>query len=74
MDREMNQRHLELAEQHIVQGTAHVERQRELVAKLVADGHKGEIVEEAKELLKQFESMLALHIEDRDRIKKELAQ
>ncbi len=71
MDRDTILTHLALAEHHVAVGEVHVERQRLIVEELERDGH-AQTLNEAKELLKRFEEVLALHIEDRDRLKKML--
>ena len=48
----------------------HVARQREIVAELANDGRD---LRAAQALLVQFETMLAHHIADRDRMRMELA-
>jgi len=48
----------------------HVARQREIVAELANDGRD---LRSAQALLVQFETMLAHHIADRDRMRMELA-
>ena len=71
MDRQMLAEHLTLAEAHVEQGIRHIERQREIIAELARDGHD---TASARDLLRQFEETLKLHIGDRDRIVAELAQ
>ena len=70
MDRAMLERHLAQAERHIAEGTVHVGRQREIVVELANDGRD---LESAQALLVQFQTMLAHHIADRDRIRAELS-
>jgi len=69
-DRARLERYLAQAERHIAEGEDHVARQRDLVAELAKDGHDQRL---AQELLNQFETTLASHIADRDRIRAELA-
>jgi hypothetical protein len=69
-DRAMLERHLAQAERHVSDGEHTVARQREIVAKLVKDGHDSRM---AQELLTQFEQSQAIHVADRDRIRSELA-
>jgi hypothetical protein len=69
MQRAMLVRHLEMARRHVAEGERHVARQRELVAELERDGHD---TAQSRDLLKQFEELLALHVSDRDRIEQEL--
>jgi hypothetical protein len=70
MDRQMIVDRLRLAEQHVKDGEAIVERQRVLVALLTAHGHPTTM---AKELLAQFTRTLDTQISDRDRLQRELA-
>ena len=63
-------RHLAQAERHVAEGMDHVARQREIVAELANDGRD---LRSAQALLVQFETMLADHIADRDRMRMELA-
>lgn len=65
--------HLKQAERHVADGARHVERQREIVAELEADGH-GAAARQAAALLVQFEEVQALLVADRDRLIKELAE
>jgi len=69
IDRQLWQEHLAQAERHVAQGQQHVTRQRRVIAELECDGHDAKA---ARQLLKQFEEMLALHIADRDRLREEL--
>jgi hypothetical protein len=71
VDREMIMEHLSTAERHVAEGEMHVERQRILVENLARDRHD---TKQAEALLKQFEEVLALHMQDRDRLLKELAE
>jgi len=70
MDREMLQNELEMAERHVLEGEHHVARQREIVAELARDGHN---TSKAAILLRTFEDLQAIHVADRDRLRKELA-
>jgi hypothetical protein len=71
LDREMIMEHLSTADRHVAEGEMHVERQRILVENLARDRHD---TKQAEALLKQFEEVLALHMQDRDRLLKELAE
>ena len=71
MEREMLMEHLSQAERHVAEGMMHVERQRNLVENLARDGHD---TTQSEGTLKQFEETLALHIQVRDRLLKELAE
>jgi len=63
--------HLAQARRHIAEGELHVARQRELVAKLERDAHDAR---QARQTLNQFEELQQLHLADRDRLEKELAE
>jgi len=69
--RSVGKEHLELAERHVAQGQRHVEEQRARVAELELHGHD---TTEALLLLGQFEEMLDLHRNDRDRLLQELKE
>ena len=58
------------AERHILIGEGHVSEQRRLIDELERDGHD---VTSAKELLATFEESLWLHVQHRDRLRKELS-
>ena len=62
---------LEQAERHAVEGAAHIARQIEIVSQLEGQGHDAT---QARALLKQFEDLQALHVADRDRLRKELEE
>lgn len=59
------------AERHIALGEQHVVQQEELVTKLRADGHD---TAQAEALLAEFQDLLKLHRDDRDRIAAALAE
>ncbi len=67
--RELLEKHLALAEEHIAKGTRFVARQRELVEELERDGHD---TRQARHTLAQFEQLQALHIAEWDRLRREL--
>ena len=69
MDRAMLAEHLVQAECHIVLGESHLERQRGVVAEYRRQGLNAT---EAVDLLKRFEKLQAMHVADRDRLRKEL--
>jgi hypothetical protein len=71
MDRAMVLRHLEAAERHVAEGAQHIQRQREIVAKLEADQHTDAAVE-ARAVLETFLETQEMHEQDRDRILAEL--
>ena len=65
----MLQDHLAQAECHVAEGERNIARQREIVAQLECDGHDAD---QAARLLRSFEELQALHVADRDRLRKEL--
>ena len=67
----MLRRHLAEAKAHVEMGSKTLARQRELIAELERDGHDST---QARAMLKQFEEVQAMHITDRERILRELAQ
>jgi hypothetical protein len=69
MAHELLKKHLEQAERRVLDADRHVMRQRDLVAELERDGHD---TTEANTLLRRFEELLVLHIQVRDRLRKEL--
>jgi hypothetical protein len=71
MDRAMVLEHLEMAHRHVSDGERHVARQRALIAELDRDGHDSW---RARLLLQQFEDMLRLHVQERDRLEKMAAE
>lgn len=68
----MIERHLAQAEAHVAQGEVHLARQREIVSELERDGHD-EAALTARDLLATFEQTQQSHVEDRDRLREELA-
>jgi hypothetical protein len=70
MDRAMIKRHLAQAERHVLEGERHVARQRQIAASLVEHEVSARL---ARDLLAQFEKLLALHVADRDRLRAQLA-
>jgi hypothetical protein len=70
-DRDSVSRHLELANKHVADGQRRVEAQLNLVIRLERDGHD---TGQAKRLLEQFEQILALQLQTRDRILQELGE
>ncbi|MBV9221997.1 MAG: hypothetical protein JO366_03220 [Methylobacteriaceae bacterium] len=71
MDRNILVRHLTQAEDHVAKGKRHLQQQREIVAKLNGEGGGST---RAQRLLNLFEEMQALHVADRERLKKALAE
>jgi hypothetical protein len=65
----MLQDRLSAAERHVAEAGRHLANQRELVAYLEREGHDAA---EAARLLDQLEEGLAIHIAERDRLRKEL--
>lgn len=63
--------HLAMAERHVSEGLAHVERQKRIIADLERDGHDAG---EARALLESFVELQELHEQDRDRLRRELSQ
>ena len=62
---------LEMAERHVLEGERHIARQRRLLAWLEqADRGKSESAKVAREILTTFEKIQALHVADRDRLKR----
>jgi hypothetical protein len=62
--------HLAQAERHVAEGQRHIAKQRALIDELARDGHDTAL---AVELLHEFERTQASHVEERDRIRAELA-
>jgi hypothetical protein len=67
MDRSILLAHLARAEQHLAESDIHVQRQREIVARLARDGDAEELGR-AQQLLARFEEMHATHAADRERV------
>jgi hypothetical protein len=68
MDRAMLEAHLAQAERHVAEGERHLTRQREIITELKEHGHDWRA---AMDLFHRFEEMQALHIADRDRLRRE---
>jgi hypothetical protein len=71
MDRQIVVDHLALAERHIAEGEITIERQQTLIANLEQGGHDTTL---PQELLSQFLDTQRSHEEDRERLRRELAQ
>ncbi len=71
MVRAMVERHLAQAERHVARGKEIIAEQRERVARLERDDHD---VAQARELLQKFEELQAIHLADRDSLRKELLE
>ena len=69
--RAMQLRHLEEAERHIAEGERHIAEQEDRIADLARLGHD---LAEAKILLENFYASQMLHIQHRDRIRRELGR
>ena len=65
----MLKNHLAQAERHVEEGERHVARQQQIVAAIERDGQDSQ---DARKQQRQFEAWVALHIEDRDQLRKEL--
>jgi hypothetical protein len=71
MDKAMIRDHLALAERHVAQGYRHIAQQKQIINDLENGGHD---TTTARSLLGSFEDVLRMHIADRDRLKRELAE
>jgi ferritin len=71
MDRPMQLRRLEEAEQHVVRGERLISEQKVRIANLERDGHDSTT---ARELLETYRALQVEHIKNRDRIIKELEE
>jgi hypothetical protein len=69
MDRELLERGLAEAEQCVAKAERHLVNQLEFVARLERDGCDPS---QAMQLLQHFEELQALHVADRDRLRKQL--
>lgn len=69
MDRTVWQEHLDQAERHVVEAERCVARQHEIVEQLERDGHR---TTAARGLLVAFERLLAMHLADRQRLRREM--
>ena len=70
MDPKLIMDHLAHAEMHVAQGAGHVNRQRELLENLARDGHD---TMGSSALLDLFKEIQDVHVQDRDRLRAELA-
>jgi len=57
--------HLAMAERHIAQGAAIIDKQKSLILELERDGHD---TYQSRALLRQFEDVQQLHVADRTRL------
>ena len=69
MDRTLWKQHLALAERHVVQAERHIAHQKQILAELARDGHSTAM---ASQLLATYESLLKMHVQDRDRLRHDL--
>ena len=67
--RAMQLRHLDEAERHVTEGERHIAEQEERISDLARLGHD---LAEAKILLENFYASQVLHIQHRDRLRREL--
>jgi len=63
--------HVAQAERHVALGEHHVARQREMVTELEDGGNDAAL---ARRLPMKFKELQAIHIADRDRLRRELAK
>jgi hypothetical protein len=71
MGRELVEKHLAQAEQHVTRGDHILAQQREIIARLRNGGLD---TTEARKLLATFEETQAINISDRDRLRQELIE
>ena len=69
MDRAVWQEHLAQVERHIVEAEKRVARQREIVEMAERDGRRATA---ARSRLAAFETLLAMHLADHQRLRREL--
>ena len=72
MERAVIEQHLARAQMAVYQAIEHVRRHKEIIGRL---GHRGEsaVLAQARGLLTTFENNLRLHIEERNRVQREMA-
>ncbi|MBV8896449.1 MAG: hypothetical protein JO051_08050 [Acidobacteriaceae bacterium] len=71
MDKETVMNHLALTEANVALGERHLAEQHSVIDELTRGGHD---TSQAKELLATFEQTQQLHVEDKDRLRKELEE
>jgi hypothetical protein len=71
VNRELLEENLRLAETHVALGEQHLLRQRELIVELEKGGHDTSL---AQSLLQTFEQSQTMHLADRERLRRELAE
>jgi hypothetical protein len=69
--RDQLERELQMADRHIAEGRAHIEKQMAIIAKLERDGHDSAL---AKELLATLRTALKMHEDHREHIIRELEE
>jgi len=62
--------HLERSHRNVAEGQLHIQRQREVIRRLERSGYDSR---RAHWLLGTFEDLLRLHVQDRDRLVRDLA-
>lgn len=73
MDKATIEARLAQTERLLIRDAWVIARQRAVVAVLEGDGHH-EVAASARVMLREFEKLRAVHVADRDRLKKELAK
>jgi hypothetical protein len=71
MDRAILEDHLAATERQLAEAERNVAHQRELVAQRMRDGQD---TTQTTRLLKQFEEVLAVHIAERNRLRRQLGR
>ena len=71
MDKQMLERHLAQADEHVAIGRKNIAQQRQIIAELERGGHD---TKQAIATLDNFEELQAMHLADWDRIRRELAK
>jgi tRNA U34 5-carboxymethylaminomethyl modifying GTPase MnmE/TrmE len=71
MNRAMLEDHLAASERHLAEVQRYVAHQRELVVQLKREGHD---TAQDTRLLEQYEEVLAMHVDDRNRLRRQLGQ
>ena len=70
MHKDLIAHHLALAEDHVIQGTTHLLRQREIIAEIERHGQD---TLPAESFLRLLQETQALHVQHRDRLKQQLS-
>ena len=70
MNRQLLETRLQQARRHVTTGKEDIARQRSVIAELVRDGHDAKL---ARELLRSFEALQAMHVAEAERLAVELA-